>query len=150
MSAAERAAQKAGNVSRSMSSQMAAITAAHDKDEDASPPHSGGVKGKLDVMGMQEDMDIKREPEDSSSSEVGGKGGIPKMEMKQEAFEEMPIKEEVKEEPPVSTSESSADVKPSNMEIISASTPGGPDKKRKCSKCQKVSHFFVFVICALF
>lgn len=142
MTSAERAAQKAGNVSRSSkSSQMAAVLAAHDKDEEASPPphggSGGGVKGKLDVMGMQEDMDIKREPDDSSG-EIGGKGGMPKVDFKQEIksepFEDMStVKAEIKEEPPDAMPENSTDTKPSNMEMISPSTTG-MDKKRKCSK----------------
>lgn len=142
MSSTERAALNAPR-SSSMSSQMAAITAAQDRDEDSPPASSGGpVKGKLDMK--HEEVEIKREEGETTNHLEGGKGvgNDIKTEIKAEPIEETEIKEEprIKEEPssPMSTaeipSESSdvKDIKPTA--IIEPIQSTSVDKKRKCSK----------------
>lgn len=160
MSSAERAALNAPRQS-SMSSQMAAITAAHDRDDDSpSPPPSGRIKGKLDQIKDENSMDIKhikQEIDDNDNQNDSGGGGCGKNIKNELKLEN--IKNEIKSEPMDDgsgvtlksehhhyhglikdeqgnnvTSDSSLDIKP----IIDASgnivQPTGMDKKRKCCK----------------
>lgn len=138
MTSSERAALNAPR-SSSMSSQMAAITAAQDRDETSLSSPTGSVKGKLDQI-KQEDMsmDVKQEDSDGGHmmSEGGGGGkGIKsemKSEIKTEPMDDNDIKDEqMKEEP--RTPDSSADIKPAPgaLDIVQS----GVDKKpRRCSK----------------
>lgn len=143
MSSAERAAQNAPRQS-SMSSQMAAITAAQDRDEDSPSPPPHGIKGKLDQMKDESSMDmkhIKQEMDDERSQNDGTSGKNIKSEMKME------IKTEIKSEPMDECEskikdevrikeEVSDDVKPSMSD--GTIVPMIDKKLRKCSK----HHFF--------
>ncbi|XP_074038438.1 CREB binding protein nejire isoform X4 [Leptinotarsa decemlineata] len=135
MSSAERAALNAPRQS-SLSSQMAAITAAADRDEESPSPPRGGSKGKLEQVKMEVGAE-EGEMNESQMESVGGKGTRSeiKMEIKQEIASESigehgnMIKEEpglVKEEPGIS--EISADVKPS---VDSTSVVATSERKNK-------------------
>ncbi|XP_060531445.1 CREB-binding protein isoform X3 [Cylas formicarius] len=91
MSNAERAALNAPR-SSSLSSQMAAVMAAAEQNED-SPSPSGGTKGKLDQIKM-EPMEIKQEPESEliDNQNENSSGGKNMQEVKSE------IKTEIKSE----------------------------------------------------
>lgn len=142
MSSAERAAQNAPRQS-SMSSQMAAITAAHDRDDDSPSPPPGGIKGKLDQIKEEPGMEIKhikQEIDEDQGHNDGGKSikNEIKMEIKTEIKTqpmeecETKIKEEmhIKEEP---ADGSSNDIKPVINENAVGSIPCGTDtKQRKC------------------
>lgn len=123
--------------SSSISSQMAAITAAQDREDSSMSSPAGSVKGKLDQM-KQEDMSMDKQDESESCGghmSEGGKGVKKeiKTEIKSEPMDESDIKEEhsIKEEP--RTPESSADIKPTlaPLEMM----PGGVDKKPRRCKC---------------
>lgn len=139
MSSSERAAQNAPRTSSTLSSQMAAITAAHDRDEDSPPASSGGpIKGKLDIK--HEDIEIKREDGETSNHLESGKGvsNEIKTEIKGEPMEESEIKEEPKiKDEPLSPSTSEMPNEPSETKPITTIEPiqsTSMDKKRKCSK----------------
>ncbi|KAJ8934660.1 hypothetical protein NQ318_017026 [Aromia moschata] len=133
MSSAERAVLNAPRPS-SLSSQMAAITAAADRIEDSPSPPAGGSKGKLEQVKME--TDVKQEESDMNDSQNdshGGKGiksemkSEVKQEIKSEPMEEgvIPIKEEpglIKEEPHVP--DSSADIKPPTTDTANATSTG--------------------------
>ncbi|XP_044749866.1 CREB-binding protein isoform X2 [Coccinella septempunctata] len=73
MSSAERAAMNAPRQS-SASSQLAAIMAAHDRDED-SPSPSNGRGGKLDQVKHEDSMvEVKQEPADDADASQDGAG----------------------------------------------------------------------------
>jgi E1A/CREB-binding protein len=143
MSSAERAAQNAPRQS-SMSSQMAAITAAHDRDDDSPSPPPNSIKGKLDQMKEENSMDIKhikQEVDDEQCQSEGGKNikSEIKMDIKSEIKTEplddceSKIKEElhIKEEQGVP--DSSMDVKPSISDGSMVPMGCAMDKKqRKC------------------
>ena len=128
-----------------MSSQMAAITAALDRDNSPSPPTNNN-KGKLDCMKEENiKMEIKQEDCTENHRMGGGKGannevGV-KTEIKTEPMEEsggdgITIKEEpgIKEEPrtPMSGQDAStSDIKPMIPEPIQPSGTS-TDKKRLC------------------
>ncbi|XP_044255376.1 CREB-binding protein-like isoform X6 [Tribolium madens] len=141
MSSAERAAQNAPRQS-SMSSQMAAITAAHDRDEESPSPPSNSMKGKLEQIKEENSVDvkhIKQEVEDESGHGEGGKNIKNEMQMdikteiKTEPMEncEGKIKEEmhIKEE----VTDGSLDVRPSTSD--GALVPMGCNVDKKPKKC---------------
>lgn len=143
MSSAERAALNAPRQSN-VSSQMAALMAASECNED-SPPASDGNKGKLEQVKM-EPMDVKQEMEDSSSqAECSGGKNINndiKMEIKEEKAEPADDSEvSVKEEKPVikeeAGAEGSADIKPS-IDTSSQSTSGEGGKRIKVFKSDEL------------
>lgn len=124
MSSAERALLNAPRQS-SLSSQMAAITAAADRDESPSPPSGACSKGKLDQMKIEPQIKQEDETDIQHDTSGGGYGGKNiknemnsvdiKQEIKTEPMEEngVIIKEEpglIKEEPGLQ--EASADIKP--------------------------------------
>ena len=144
MTSQERAALNAPRTS-SMSSQMAAITAALDRDNSPSPPMNNN-KGKLDSI-KEENMKMEIKSEDGSENHRmdGGKNvnnevSI-KTEIKTEPMEEGSgegiVKEEssgIKEEPvtPMSGQDSTTpDIKPLVPEPIQPSGTSA-DKKRLC------------------
>ncbi|XP_057659426.1 CREB-binding protein isoform X6 [Diorhabda carinulata] len=137
MSSSERAALNAPRQS-SLSSQMAAITAAAGRDEDSPSPPAGGSKGKLDQMKMETDIK-QEEPEVHENFMENHSGKTMKQEIKQEIKSEsidgsMSIKEEpglIKEES--NMSENSTDIKPSINDTANAIATGG-DKKQKMFK----------------
>lgn len=130
MTSSERASLNASRPT-SLSSQMAAITAAQEREDGALSSPIGSVKGKLDQI-KQEDgtlMDIKQEDgvKTTNGMHEGGKNikSEIKQEIKAEGMEEMDIKEEVsiKEEPGTSengpetaTPVASLDVVPTNTQ----------------------------------
>ncbi|RZC35774.1 KAT11, KIX, DUF902, zf-TAZ and/or Bromodomain domain containing protein [Asbolus verrucosus] len=144
MSSAERAAQNAPRQS-SMSSQMAAITAAHDRDDDSPSPPPNSIKGKLDQIKDENSLDIKhikQEVDDEQGQNEGGKNikNEIKMEIKSEIKSEpmddceSKLKEELhlKEEPGIP--DSSMDVKPSISDGTLVPMGCSMDKKqRKCN-----------------
>lgn len=153
MSSAERAAQNAPRQS-SMSSQMAAITAAHDRDDDSPSPPPNSIKGKLDQMKEENSMDIKhikQEVDDEQCQSEGGKNikSEIKMDIKSEIKTEplddceSKIKEElhIKEEQGVP--DSSMDVKPSISD--GSMVPMGCAMDKKQRKCSKLRRFSIFV-----
>lgn len=159
MSSSERAALNAPRQS-SLSSQMAAITAAAERDEDSPSPQGGGSKGKLDQMKME--TDIKQEDSEMNENHMennhGGKSikNEIKMEIKQEIKSEpldenITIKEEpglIKEEP--NTSENSSDVKPPITDTANATATGGDKKqKSKFSSSNVSQNFRDFYSCGL-
>lgn len=145
MTSAERALLNAPRQS-SLSSQMAAITAAADRDESPSPPSGTGSKGKLEQMKME--TEIKQEPEcenemQHDSSGGGGYGGKNiknemnnidiKQEIKSELMEENGVS--IKEEPGLIKEESglqetSADIKPV-LDPSNAAGVGTGEQKQK-------------------
>lgn len=143
MTSAERALLNAPRQS-SLSSQMAAITAAADRDDSPSPPSGGGgSKGKLDQMKME--TEIKQEDGENDTGGGGSYGGKNiknemnslniKQEIKTEPMEEngVTIKEEpglIKEEPGLA--EASADIKPSvDANNVAGAASGEPKHKSK-------------------
>jgi len=142
MTSQERAALNAPR-STSMSSQMAAITAALDRDNSPSPPMKNS-KGKLDSIKDENiKMDIKSDPEDTQNHRIdGGKGNdiTIKTELKTEQMEECSNEATIKEEPisikeesmtPVSGQDTIAsDIKPIVPEPIQSS--GTSTDKKKC------------------
>lgn len=120
MSTAERASLNAPRQS-SLSSQMAALMAASENNED-SPPASEGNKGKLDQI-KTEPMEIKSEMEDNSQNDSQGEqsGGGKHMnnDMKSE------IKTEIKMEP----MEGEVTVKEENSGLDDHGTDGSADVK---------------------
>ncbi|CAG9863013.1 unnamed protein product [Phyllotreta striolata] len=143
MNSAERAALNAPRQS-SLSSQMAAITAASERDEDSPSSPAGGCKGKLDQMKME--TDIKQEDSEMNENHMennhGGKNikSEMKMEIKQEIKSEplddnMSIKEEdglMKDGEP-NGSDNSNDIKPAITDTANATAIAG-DKKQKIFK----------------
>lgn len=145
MTSAERALLNAPRQS-SLSSQMAAITAAADRDESPSPPSGTGSKGKLEQMKME--TEIKQEPEGENemqhdSSGGGGYGGKNiknemnnidiKQEIKSELMEENGVS--IKEEPGLIKEESglqetSTDIKPV-LDPNNAAGVGTGEQKQK-------------------
>lgn len=141
MTSQERASLNAPRPT-SLSSQMAAITAAHERDDGNLNSPIGSVKGKLDQI-KQEDgtmMDIKQEDgmKATNGMHEGGKNikSEIKQEMKSEGMEEMDIKEEIKDEPGTSENgpESASSVAP--LEVVSSNT-----QQRRCSKFTVVEYF---------
>lgn len=122
MTCAERALLNAPRQS-SLTSQMAAITAAADRDESPSPPSSSAGKGKLEQM--KTETEIKQEDGEndmqhaSSGNSYGGKNiksEMNSMDIKSEIKAE-PMDDNIKEEPSLIkeesvTSDSSVDIKP--------------------------------------
>lgn len=139
MSSAERAALNAPRQS-SMSSQMAAITAAQDRDEESPSPPGGGIKGKLDQPKL-EPMDIKQEDTSGDMHMEGGKNIKNELCVsdikKEDPSDDRAMETSIKEEPGVhkdipKTTEPSSDIKPIIMPEAGSS---GADKKlRKCSE----------------
>uniref|UniRef100_A0A1Y1MJM8 histone acetyltransferase n=1 Tax=Photinus pyralis TaxID=7054 RepID=A0A1Y1MJM8_PHOPY len=135
MGNSERMGHGNGGLQRSLSAQMAAIAAAHDKDEDGSPHSSGGIKGKLDTIKLEDATTIESKPEETEITNMeshGGKGIKTEIshEIKTEPMEESDIKEEmrIKDEPP-STPDSSVDIKASSTSLDLVPQPS-MDKKR--------------------
>lgn len=138
MTSSERASLNAPRTS-SMSSQMAAIAAAQERDRDDGSPMGGSVKGKLDQV-KQEDgslIGIKQEDDMKGTNGVHEGGGKNmkseiKQEIKSEPMSEMEIKEEVtvKEEPGASENGSENATPVASMEVVPANT-----QQRRCSKC---------------
>lgn len=153
MSSAERAAMNAPRQS-SASSQLAAIMAAHDRDED-SPSPSNGRGGKLDQVKTEELTEVKQEPVDDadlSQDGAGNSGGKNikndysssdfKTEFKTEmgsdhdnkdsvGGSEVKMEVTVKQEP----GEGSTDVKPNINDLPLVPLTSGVDgKSKKCSK----------------
>lgn len=148
MTSAERALLNAPRQS-SLSSQMAAITAAADRDDSPSPPSGSGSKGKLDQMKMeteikQEDVDNEMQ-HDTSDGGYGGKNIKSEMnsidikqEIKSEPMEEngVTIKEEpglMKNEP---GNEGSSDIKPA----VDSASVGSGERKHKGELIGNMSH----------
>lgn len=139
MTSSERAALNAPRSTSSMSSQMAAITAAQDRDDTSLSSPASSVKGKLDQIKQEDNsMDVKQEESESFGGgrmSEGGKGvkSEIKNEIKSEPMDESDIKEEqsIKEE--LRTPDSSADLKPTPapLEMMQA---GGDKKPRRCSE----------------
>lgn len=140
MTSAERALLNAPRQS-SLSSQMAAITAAADRDDSPSPPSGSGSKGKLEQMKME--TEIKQEESENDTSGGGSYGGKSiknemnsmdiKQEIKTEPMEEngVSIKQEpglIKEEPGLS--EASADIKPA-VDTNNVTSTGSGERKQK-------------------
>lgn len=144
MTSAERALLNAPRQS-SLSSQMAAITAAADRDDSPSPPSGAGSKGKLEQMKME--PEIKQEEGESDlqhdTSGGGGYGGKNiknemnsmdfKQEIKTETMEENGV--HIKEEPGLMKEESglqetSADMKPA-VDANNAAGAGTGERKHK-------------------
>ncbi|KAK6630216.1 hypothetical protein RUM43_015009 [Polyplax serrata] len=125
----ERAARNAVN---SMSSQMAAITAALHQDEDSSPSET---KDKLDAL---KEREIKREQEDQSTADVScgregsGKGSVSDMktEIKSESMDMGGEESTTVKEEPMTPSTQTEDTKPSFK--IEPIAPNSTDKKPKC------------------
>lgn len=151
MTSQERASLNAPRPT-SLSSQMAAITAAHERDDSNLNSPIGSVKGKLDQI-KQEDgtlMDIKQEDGMKATNGMHEGGKNIKSEIKQEMksegmMEEMDIKEEIKDEPGTSENgpESASSVAP--LEVVSAST-----QQRRCSKFMLVEfckYDTIFLFC---
>lgn len=141
MTSQERAALNTPR-STSMSSQMAAITAALDRDNSPSPPMNNN-KGKLDSIKEEIKMEIKQEPEEPQNHRMDGKSvnneinikTEPKTEPMEEGSNEATVKEEpgIKEESmtPVSSQDTTAsDIKPLVPEPIQPS--GTSADKKKC------------------
>lgn len=145
MTSAERALLNAPRQS-SLSSQMAAITAAADRDDSPSPPSGTGSKGKLEHMKME--TDIKQEEGDNDmhhDSSGGGYGGknikseMSSMDIKQEIKTE-PMEENgvvIKEEPGLIKDEpgmqESSDIKPV-VDSNNSATVGTGERKHKSKK----------------
>ena len=135
MTSQERAALVTSVRPTTMSSQLAAITAASDSRDDDSPPASNDcTKGKLDQI-KQEDvsMEIKQEMEEEAANghmDMGGKGI--KAEIKREESDMADMSEEIQIKTERSnTPDSSIDVKPvPSLEMIQPTL----DKKRKCGE----------------
>lgn len=140
MSSAERAQLNAPRQS-SLSSQMAAITAAADRDEDSPSPPGGGNRGKLEQVKMETDIKQEEcETNDIQNNSHGGKGIKSEMDIKQEIKSEsiegngVAIKEEpglVKEEP--AGSDTSNDIKPPSSDTANTTSAGG-ERKHKSKK----------------
>lgn len=139
MTSNERAALNVPR-SSSVSSQMAAITAAQDREDISMSSPAGSTKGKLDQI-KQEDtsMDVKQEDSESCGGShmisEGGKGikSEMKSEIKSEPMDENDIKEEQPVKDEATTPDNSVDIKPTptSLEMIPA---GGDKKPRRCSK----------------
>lgn len=125
-----------------MSSQMAAITAALDRDNSPSPPMNNN-KGKLDSIKEEIKMEIKQEPEEPQNHRMDGKSvnneiiikTEPKTEPMEECSNEATVKEEpgIKEEsmtPASSQDTTTSDIKPLVPEPIQPS--GTSTDKKKC------------------
>ncbi|CAH1390893.1 unnamed protein product [Nezara viridula] len=112
--------------SNSYSSQMAAITASLNRDEDSPTSNNNQTsRGK---------GDIKLEPDEMKEDEDGERGsgkGIGTGKIKQEPMDDMPAKDEIKEEPKSPKVNDAPDVKPTVVpEPIQQGV--GMDKKKKC------------------
>lgn len=145
MTSSERASL---NVPRppSLSSQMAAITAAQERDDGPLGSPMGSVKGKLDQI-KQEDgtmLDLKQEDGMKSSNGLheGGKNikSEIKQEIKTEPMDEMDIKEEhnVKEEPSTSENGPESATSVTSLEVVPTNT-----QQRRCSKLNKKNYILV-------
>lgn len=144
MTSQERAALNTPR-NTSMSSQMAAITAALDRDNSPSPPMNNN-KGKLDSIKEESmKMEIKQEPEDPQNHRMDGGKSVnneiniktePKTEPMEEGSNEAIVKEEpigIKEESmtPISGQDATtSDIKPMVPEPIQPS--GTSTDKKKC------------------
>lgn len=150
MTSSERASLNAPRPS-SLTSQMAAIAAAQERDDPLGSP-MGSVKGKLDQI-KQEDgalMDIKQEDgmKTTNGMHEGGKNIKTeiKQEIKAEPMEDIDIKEEVavKEEPGTSENGPDGSGAVPTMEVVPANT-----QQRRCSKFKnyifKFKFYFFFV-----
>lgn len=138
MTSSERASLNAPSRPTSLlSSQMAAITAAQEREDATLGSPMGSVKGKLDQI-KQEDgtmMDIKQEDGMKASNGLheGGKNikSEIKQEIKTEPLEEMDRKEDIniKEEPGTSENGSESGNTVTTMEVVTANA-----QQRRCSK----------------
>jgi len=138
MTSQERAALNTPR-STSMSSQMAAITAALDRDNSPNSPPMNNNKGKLEIK-EEIKMEIKQEPEDPQNHRMDGKSvnneiiikTEPKSEPMDEGSSEAIVKEEpgIKEESMTSSQDTTTDIKPLVPEPIQPS--GTSTDKKKC------------------
>lgn len=137
MTSSERASLNAAPRPPCLSSQMAAITAAQEREDVPMSSPVGSVKGKLDQI-KQEDgglMDIKQEDgvKGANGMHEGGKNikSELKQEIKAEPLEEMDMKDEVsvKEEPGTSENGPEGNAPVASLEVVPANT-----QQRRCSK----------------
>lgn len=145
-------------MANSLSSQMAALEAAHrrDQDEDSQSPENNHNKGKCEI---KQESDIKTEMDDDSfnASGSGGGGGknvnndiaSVKAEIKTEPMDVdatgpdgIKIKEEIKDEPMSPASAADAQLKrdATKAMVPVPLEPNATDKKKKCCKCRFTFH----------